>query len=402
MVIVQIFYIVLKREFATINLTVGILLNTMNKRSKKSKQTKRPRRPSFKPKAVVSFVTVTLVVLGLVYLYSSKAASPNIAFEAESGTATSAATKIADIDASGANTNVVQFGSVSPPTGSCPSGQTGSPPNCVNVPAPVAAGKTWQLTFFEEFNGASYDPNKLTPCFDWNYGACSGTFNKGRDWYNPSQIVVNSGSAKLIATPGRDPNCSPGGNPGPNPCTYKSGLLSTARKRATDPATAYLYSFTYGYVEGRLKRPPATPGFFTAFWMLPANPSYNYRSEIDIIETLGYDPTTMYMTYHGIPDRTAGHNVNNGSGNNGTCPVLDYSKDFHRFGVDWQPTHIAWYIDGIKCGETKNTASIETGPMQIILNLFIDHSWEKDWGYSVNPTLTRQLEVDYLRVYQQK
>lgn len=56
----------------------------------------------------------------------------------------------------------------------CPAGQVGSFPNCFPVPpAPVAAGKQWRVTYSEEFNGTALDPSKLTPCFDWNFGACT-------------------------------------------------------------------------------------------------------------------------------------------------------------------------------------------------------------------------------------
>jgi beta-glucanase (GH16 family) len=269
-----------------------------------------------------------------------------------------------------------------------------------DVPAPAAAGKQWKLTFDEDFNGTDYDHSKLTPCFDWNTGNCTGSFNKGREWYSASQVQVSDGTAKLVATPGTTPGADNSACFN-NQCTYRSGLLSTARHNVNDPN--YLYSFTYGYVEARLKLPPKTPGFFTAFWMLPAARDFNYGSEIDIAEALGYDPTTMYMNYHGKPDRTTGFSPNNGTGNNGACAVKDYSKGFSRFGLDWQPDHIAWYLDGVKCGQYNGNAStIESGPMQIILDLMVDHSWERSWGEGLqDPTLTRQLEVDYLRVYQQ-
>jgi hypothetical protein len=37
---------------------------------------------------------------------------------------------------------------------------------------------------------------------------------------------------------------------------------------------------------------------FTAFWIIPTDPSFNYRSETDIAEILGGVPTTIFMTYH--------------------------------------------------------------------------------------------------------
>lgn len=262
--------------------------------------------------------------------------------------------------------------------------------------APAAPGKAWHLAFSEEFNGGDFDHNKLTPCFDWNYGDCTSSFNLGREVYEPEQVSVRDGSAVLTAAP-----LSP---PEPNAacyqslCTYKSGMLSTARVNAeTD---RYLFAFTYGYVDTRIKF-PAVPGFFTAIWMLPTNSAYDYRSEIDLVEILGKDPTTVYMTY-AYDNRAASYRVNKGPGHNGECPVRDFSQDWVRFGVDWEPDHIAWYINGVKCGEFHETAKIESGSMQLIMNLAVDNSWERD-AHAVleDQGLVGQLSVDYIRVYQQ-
>src|SRR5262245_56724069 len=80
---------------------------------------------------------------------------------------------------------------------------------CAVAPPPAAAsGKHWKLSFTEEFNGSDYDHHKLTPCFDWNYGDCTSTFNNGREHYRPSQVVVSNGTAKLIAAPASKPFAS--------------------------------------------------------------------------------------------------------------------------------------------------------------------------------------------------
>jgi hypothetical protein len=258
-----------------------------------------------------------------------------------------------------------------------------------------ASGKAWKLTFSEEFNGGDYSHSKLTPCFDWNSGDCTSTFNTGREHYLPSQVKVSGGTAKLIAAPLSPPVSSSACETGK--CTYKSGLLSTARPNAGN-GSGYLYKFTYGYVEARLKV-PATQGFFTAFWMLPADPSFSYKYEIDILEMLGDDPTTMFMTYH-YNNRSQSYPVNTGKFKNGACATKDYSKNFVRMGMDWQPDHVAWYIDGKKCGQFNG--NISNVPMQLILDLMVDVGWQRDWNVGLkDPTLTRQLEVDYMRVYQQ-
>jgi hypothetical protein len=279
----------------------------------------------------------------------------------------------------------------------CPPDQVRGPGGCFAGP-PVAAGsgKAWKVSFSEEFNGSTYDKRKLTPCFDWNYGACTNTFNHGREHYDPGQIVVSGGSAKLIAEPLSSPYANHACQN--ESCTYKAGLLSTARPRA-DNGSDYLYAFTYGYVEARIKF-PATRGFFTAFWMLPTNRDYEYRTEIDILELLGDDPTTMFMTYH-YDDRESSFHVNQGRFNNGACPVKNYAKGFVRMGLDWQPNRIAWYIDGVRCAQFTRAADIENGPMQLILHMMVDNDWQREWSVGLaDPTLVRQLEVDYIRVYQ--
>lgn len=282
-------------------------------------------------------------------------------------------------------------------TGGC--GRDAAPRGGQAPPVAAAAGKRWALTFGEEFNGTDYDHSKLTPCFDWNSGDCTSSFNNGREHYQPSQVRLSNGTATLTAQPAGKP--TPASSCEGGSCTYLSGLLSTSRPRA-DGGQGYLYKFTYGFVESRLKF-PATRGFFTAFWMLPADPSYNYRSEIDILEQLGDDPTTMFMTYNYGDNRTKSYPVNQSKHNNGACPAKDYSKGFVDVGVDWEPNHIAWYLDGIKCGEFTDASQIENGPMQIILDLMVDTSWQRGWNVGLNdPTLVRQLEVDYIRVYQQR
>lgn len=73
---------------------------------------------------------------------------------------------------------------------------------------------------------------------------------------------MSNGTAKLVAEPLAPAYASSACYQGQ--CTHKAGLVSTARPRA-DNGSAYLFPFTYGYVEARMKC-PATPGFFTAFW----------------------------------------------------------------------------------------------------------------------------------------
>ena len=134
---------------------------------------------------------------------------------------------------------------------------------------------------------------------------------------------MSNGTAKLVAEPLAPLYASSACYQGQ--CTHKAGLVSTARPRA-DNGSPYLFPFTHGYIESRMKF-PGTPGFFTAFWMLPTNPSFTYNTEIDIVEILGGYPDTIFMTYH-YNGRSTSFTPNNGLRNNGACPVRDYSTDF--------------------------------------------------------------------------
>jgi beta-glucanase (GH16 family) len=265
-------------------------------------------------------------------------------------------------------------------------------------PSPLPAGKSWKVNFHDEFDGTTLNASNWTPCFDWNYGACTNSFNNGKEHYDPGQVRVSNGTAKLVAEPLSPPLAASGCYNGS--CTYKAGLISTARPNAGN-GSSYLHPFTYGYVEARMKY-PATSGIFTAFWMLPTDPSYNYTNEIDIAEILGGDPDTIFMTYH-YNNRSTSHAVNAGDHNNGACDVKNYSQDWVRLGMDWEPTYVAWYINGVKCGQFNgNTSTIPNGPMQLILHTMVDNDWERDWGLVLpNQSVASTLEVDYVRVYQQ-
>ena len=121
-----------------------------------------------------------------------------------------------------------------PVASSCPTGQIGTPPNCVPIPpAPVASGKQWTLAFAEEFNGTSLDTTRLTPCFDWNLGGCTASFNTGKEHYQPSQVQVSNGTAKLTAPEpvgvnGRRGSRSPAGSPPLGGCSVPRGFQAEA------------------------------------------------------------------------------------------------------------------------------------------------------------------------------
>lgn len=264
-------------------------------------------------------------------------------------------------------------------------------------PIDPPAGKTWNLAFDSGFDGSSLDTTKFSPCFDWNTGDCTSTFNGGKEHYQASQVQVGNGIARLVAEPldppKKDGECFEG------VCTYKSGMLSTARPEQSQP---YLFEFTYGYVEARIKL-AKTPGMTSGFWMLPTHRDFQYDHEIDILENLGGKPDVIYQTYQ-YNDRKDFYKVNDiVRETNGTCPKIDYSADFHTYGMDWQPDHIAFFIDGRECGRFTATdeSQIVSDPMQLILSLGVDNDWPRAVNLVLpSQTVSDHLDVDYVRVWQ--
>jgi len=83
-----------------------------------------------------------------------------------------------------------------------------------------------------------------------------------------------------------------------------------------------------------------------AFWMMPKQNSYGgswpRSGEIDITEYRGQRTNQIMGTLHYGP---AWNNKADVGTKERTFPV-DFSKDFHVFGLDWNSDRIQWLLDG--------------------------------------------------------
>ncbi len=116
--------------------------------------------------------------------------------------------------------------------------------------------------------------------------------------------------------------------------------------------TAESFSFTYGKVEVRA-RLPRGDWLWPAIWMLPTDQEYGKwpsSGEVDIMESRGNSPSytpggynTVGSTLHWAPswmeDATTWPKAH------GSKSGVDFTADFHTYGLIWNETYIGTYLD---------------------------------------------------------
>jgi len=264
--------------------------------------------------------------------------------------------------------------------------------------APPQLNKTllWSDEFTGAANSAPSDANWFATSGDgcaWPDNNC-GWGNGERQTYAPSASKLDgSADGNLIITATRNSDnathCYFG------TCDWISGKLTTFGK----------VSFTYGYLEARLKIPPAA-GAWPAFWMLGTdvykNPWPNC-GEIDIQENLNSAPFTNWGTAHWA--KSNGTHIQGPRANTTVLPTR-LSDDYHTYGILWKPGSITWYLDGIP-SYTLNASDYSTTKWPFgktltdspkfyaILNVAMGGQ-----GGNPDPTTTSTaMTVDYVRYY---
>ncbi|HLY07608.1 MAG TPA: family 16 glycosylhydrolase [Rhizomicrobium sp.] len=157
--------------------------------------------------------------------------------------------------------------------------------------------------------------------------------------------------------------------------------------------TFHDFSQTYGYFEMRAKV-PAVDGMWSAFWLRRENSTW--PPELDIMEILGRDPTTLHVNCH--TRINARHGA--GGGNlSETTPVTipDASLAFHDYGVDWEEKTITWYFDRQAVARIPTPVDMHQ-PMYIQANLAGGGPWAKDIDMSKLPA---SLAIEYIKAYKE-
>jgi beta-glucanase (GH16 family) len=158
--------------------------------------------------------------------------------------------------------------------------------------------------------------------------------------------------------------------------------------------------FQYGYFECRYKYASET-GTNNSFWMMSRpggpEPPNGQRFEIDVNE--GHYPEEVNTNIHNWTEQSVDRNGKN------THPVshkafrpdtIDFSKEYHLFGLEWSRDKLIFYLDRKEIRREKNTFCLS--PVPVFLSLAII-TWAGEVTDMIDGTF---MEVDYVRVYQRK
>ncbi|HEX6209208.1 MAG TPA: glycoside hydrolase family 16 protein, partial [Methylomirabilota bacterium] len=195
-------------------------------------------------------------------------------------------------------------------------------------PGPPGGQSGWTLAWSDEFDapdGAKPDPSR------WVHDLGGGGWgNDELQTYTdrPENASVQNGA--LVVTARAEPFTGADGIAR----QYTSARLKTLGRLEQ----------TYGRFEARLQLPRG-PGLWPAFWMLGADigtVGWPGCGEIDIMEHIGREPTTVHGTLHG-----PGYSGAGGIGGSADSPDgRPFADAFHVFAVEWEPQEIRWFVDG--------------------------------------------------------
>ncbi len=252
------------------------------------------------------------------------------------------------------------------------------------TPSNTNPGRT--LVFADEFNNIN--------TANWTFETGGGGWgNNERQYYTAGQNAfiqndARAGGNVLVIEARRD-------NPANYNCWYGRCEYTSTRMISRDKKT-----FTHGRIEARMKL-PQTQGIWPAFWMLGNNigsAGWPNCGEIDIMEHVGFEPTTTHGALHG-----PGY-----SGNTpfmGTHNLGEYvNVNYHVYAVEWDANGIRWFRDNIQFYSVTRAQIQGYGnwvfdsPFFLLLNVAVGGNWpgSPDAG-SVFP---QRMYVDYVRVYQ--
>ena len=176
-----------------------------------------------------------------------------------------------------------------------------------------------------------------------------------------------------------------------NGAEYTSARIITQDKK----------TFTHGRVDIRAVLPEGQ-GIWPALWMLGNNISsigWPACGEIDIMELVGHEPSTVHGTAHWGPQ---GQSFSTFKGEEYRLSGGEkFSDKYHVFSIIWEPGKIEWYVNDNKYYSITTADVNVTYPFDneffFIFNIAVGGRWPG------NPDATTQFPqrmiVDYIRVF---
>lgn len=232
------------------------------------------------------------------------------------------------------------------------------------------------MVWSDEFDGTAVNTNNWT----YDLGA-SGWGNN--EWQNYTNSAANSSVADglLTITAKQEPG----------------GGFTSARMK-----TQGLQSFQFGRIDVRAKLPQGQ-GIWPAIWMLGENfgaVSWPACGEIDIMELVGHQPSTVHGTAHW----GSSWNQHQYDGSSISLPGGEtFSDAFHLFSVVWEENSIMWLMDDVPFysltpADMNGQPYPFNAPFFFILNIAVGGNWP---GYpDASTSFPQQMVVDCIRVFQ--
>ena len=202
---------------------------------------------------------------------------------------------------------------------------------------------SWVLTFEDDFLGTALNESNWTPS---NYSSVVSEYDGHNALYTADRVSVGGGVLTLTTV--WEPQTFNGVH-----YNMTSGWVDSAGKR----------NQTRGRFEASMRMPSSNAtGTWPAWWLLPEQRCWPVSGEIDIVEYYtgeGHNqhsrpdnPPQMSSSYHygyscgadlySYPADTTWWPSGNWTPN---YPVIDFTADFHVFGVEINDTSIRWYVD---------------------------------------------------------
>lgn len=247
----------------------------------------------------------------------------------------------------------------------------------------------FRLVWSDEFDVAGLpDASKWTYDVERNF---AGWHNNELQYYaasRPENSRVENGNLVITA---RREDLSTLGLTDWGGQSYSSARLITRDKA----------QWTYGFMEIRAKL-PCGRGSWPAIWTLSSPPqgAWPDDGEIDIMEHVGFDEGVVHGTVH-----TGGYNHVRGNHRSNRVTIPTVCTAFHKYQLTWNANRITVGVDDRNYFQYTNDHSGNAewpfdSPQYLILNIAVGGDWGGQMGVD-DAIWPVQMEVDYVRVYQQ-